>query len=110
MITLPILEGSTPRHQVTVQSLLTVGRGVQIDPTYRYVSAREAMSIPSYHTADLRIGATLSPGFELSLGRGGSRTAPCSRRAIETDLEWLVPAAGDFSDGMLVRERPAPYV
>ena len=28
------------------------------------------------------------------------------RRAVESELEWLVPAAGDVSDGVLVRERP----
>lgn len=31
------------------------------------------------------------------------------RRAVEAELEWLVPAAGDVSDGVLVRERPALY-
>lgn len=31
------------------------------------------------------------------------------RRAVESELEWLVPAAGDVSDGALVPERPALY-
>lgn len=31
------------------------------------------------------------------------------RRAVESELEWLVPAAGDVSDGVLARERPALY-
>lgn len=31
------------------------------------------------------------------------------RRAVESELEWLVPAAGDVSEGALLRERPALY-
>jgi hypothetical protein len=31
------------------------------------------------------------------------------RRAVESEVEWLMPAAGDVSDGVLVRERPALY-
>ena len=31
------------------------------------------------------------------------------RRAVEAELEWLVPAVTDVSDGVLVRERPALY-
>ena len=65
--TLPILQGSTPRHHLTIQSLLTLPGGVQIDPVYRYVSAREALDIPAYHTADVRLNVPLGRGFELSL-------------------------------------------
>jgi iron complex outermembrane receptor protein len=66
-VTLPTLEGSTPRHQLSVQSLLTVGPRLQIDPAYRYVSARAALGIPAYHTADLRVGVQLRPGMELTI-------------------------------------------
>lgn len=31
------------------------------------------------------------------------------RRAVESELEWLMPGAGDVSDGALVRERPTLY-
>lgn len=65
--TLPTLEGGTPRHQVTLQALTTVGPGLQIDPVYRYVGARDALGIPAYHAVDLRIGIPLSRGFALSV-------------------------------------------
>lgn len=29
------------------------------------------------------------------------------RRAVKTELEWLMPAVGDVSDGVLLRERPS---
>jgi iron complex outermembrane receptor protein len=63
--TLPTLEGGTPRHQITLQALATVARGIQIDPVYRYVSTRTALGVPAYHAADLRIGIPLPRGFEL---------------------------------------------
>jgi iron complex outermembrane receptor protein len=66
--TLPMLEGGTPRHQITLQALATIVRGIQIDPVYRYVSARTALGVPAYHAADLRIGIPLLRGFELALG------------------------------------------
>lgn len=31
------------------------------------------------------------------------------RRAVESELEWLMPAAGEVSEGMVVREHPALY-
>jgi hypothetical protein len=31
------------------------------------------------------------------------------RRAVESELEWLVPATGDVSDGVCVRDRPDLY-
>lgn len=31
------------------------------------------------------------------------------RRAVESELEWLMPAAGEVSDGVVVREHPALY-
>jgi iron complex outermembrane recepter protein len=65
--TLPTLEGGTPRHQVTLQALTTIARGIQIDPVYRYVSARTALGISAYHAADLRIGIPLPRGFEVAI-------------------------------------------
>lgn len=31
------------------------------------------------------------------------------RRAVESELEWLVPAAGEVFEGVIVREQPALY-
>jgi iron complex outermembrane receptor protein len=50
----PALEAS-PHHRVTLQARFDVGRGLQIDPAYRFVSERGTTGIPGYHTADLRL-------------------------------------------------------
>ena len=31
------------------------------------------------------------------------------RRALRFDVEWFAPGAGDLSEGVLARERPALY-
>jgi iron complex outermembrane recepter protein len=46
--------GSSPRHQVTIQSLFTLPRKLEFDQTYRYVAALPAQTINSYSTADTR--------------------------------------------------------
>jgi iron complex outermembrane receptor protein len=58
------LEASTPRHRVSLQALLTVGRW-QVDPVYRYVSSR--LGIDSYHTADLHVRVPITPAVDLTL-------------------------------------------
>lgn len=64
---LPVLEGSTPRHHVSIQSLITFAGGVQVDPVYRYVSARRSLDIPAYHTADLHLRVPLRQGLDLTV-------------------------------------------
>ena len=66
-VTLNALSGSSPAHQITLQSLLTLGRGVQLDPVYRYVSRRESLDVPAYHTADVRVGIPLGTRLQLSI-------------------------------------------
>lgn len=59
-------EGSSPRHQVVVQSLLDLPGNLELDLTYRYVSALPAQSVRSYSTADARIGWRLGRQFDLT--------------------------------------------
>jgi iron complex outermembrane receptor protein len=61
------LTGSSPAHQVTVQSLLDISKKIQVDLTYRYVSALPYQLVPSYSTADARIALQLSKQVEFSL-------------------------------------------
>lgn len=63
---LPIYEGA-PRHHLTLQGLATLGRGIEVDPTYRYVSARDTQAIPGYHALDIRVGVPLARGFSLAI-------------------------------------------
>jgi iron complex outermembrane receptor protein len=62
---LPFWEGSAPAHQVSLQSLVSLPGGVQIDPVYRYVSARESTGIEAYHTADVRLRLPIGSRVEL---------------------------------------------
>lgn len=48
----------------------------------------------------------LTPPLRLTVNEAAALLG-LPRRAVESELEWLVPAAGDVSDGLLVRERPA---
>ena len=63
---LPVFLGA-PRHHVTVQGLASLARGIEVDPIYRYVSAREGQGIAAYHAFDLRVAVPLAGGFALSL-------------------------------------------
>jgi iron complex outermembrane recepter protein len=47
--------GSSPRHQVAVQSLFTLPKKLEFDQTYRYVAALPAQNVTSYSTADTRL-------------------------------------------------------
>lgn len=60
-------EGSSPRHQVLVQPLLTLPNGWEIDQQYRYVSALPARQAPAYTTLDARIGWRATKQIELSV-------------------------------------------
>jgi iron complex outermembrane receptor protein len=65
-------EGSSPRHQIVLQPLITLPRGWEIDQTYRYVSALvntgvPARNIDAYATMDLRVGRKLSKDLEVSV-------------------------------------------
>jgi iron complex outermembrane recepter protein len=51
--TAPIIEGSSPRHEVTAQSDFEF-KPFSLDLTYRFVSALPALKINSYSTADSR--------------------------------------------------------
>jgi len=61
-------EGSSPRHQVTIQSLVNLPKKMEFDQTYRYVSALPAQVVRSYQTMDTRFGWHITPELELSVG------------------------------------------
>jgi iron complex outermembrane receptor protein len=60
-------EGSSPRHQIVLQSLFKLRDGFDFDPTYRYVSALPAQSAKSYSTMDVRLGWQFAEQFDLSV-------------------------------------------
>ncbi len=65
--TAPIIEGSSPQHQVTAQSGFNISKAFTLDLTYRYVSALPRQAVAAYSTADARFGWQLSERFELSV-------------------------------------------
>ena len=64
----PNYEGSSPRHQVVIQSFVNLPKKLEFDQTYRYVSALSAQMVGSYQTADTRLGWHLTHQLELSVG------------------------------------------
>jgi iron complex outermembrane receptor protein len=60
-------EGSSPHHQVVIQSFLDLPRNMEFDQTYRYVSGLPAQGLGGYHTADARLGWRPNSHLELSL-------------------------------------------
>lgn len=65
--TAPIIDGSSPQHQVTIQSSFNLSKTVALDLTYRYVSALPGLAIPGYATGDARIAWRVGRRWELSL-------------------------------------------
>src|SRR3989441_3616758 len=65
--TVSSIEGSSPHHQVVIQSSLDLPKNLEFDQTYRYVSALPAQLVGSYGTADVRLGWRLTRHFSLSL-------------------------------------------
>jgi iron complex outermembrane receptor protein len=65
--TLGLDKGSSPRHEVVVQSLFNLPKRFEFDPTYRYVSALPAQAVKSYSTMDLRFGWHFAGNLETSV-------------------------------------------
>jgi iron complex outermembrane receptor protein len=60
-------EGSSPHHQVVIQSFLDLPGNLEFGQTFRYVSALPAQRVGSYSTADVRLGWRFGRNFNLSL-------------------------------------------
>ncbi|MGH9537304.1 MAG: TonB-dependent receptor plug domain-containing protein [Terriglobales bacterium] len=65
--TIPGIEGSSPQHQVSVQSGFDLSRTVTLDVDYRYISALPGQLVPSYSTADARVAWRMSEHFQASI-------------------------------------------
>ncbi|HET9179158.1 MAG TPA: TonB-dependent receptor [Terriglobia bacterium] len=65
--TAPFVEGSSPRHQVSVQSGFNLTKALNLDLAYRYVSALQALVVKPYSTGDVRLGWKLRPSLEVSV-------------------------------------------
>jgi iron complex outermembrane receptor protein len=60
-------EGSSPHHQVVIQSSLNLPKNLEFDQTFRYVSALPTQFVPAYTTADVRFSWRFAGYLELSM-------------------------------------------
>ncbi len=60
-------QGSSPHHQVVVQSLINLPKRFEFDQTYRFVSGLPAQAVGPYNTADAHLGWHLNKQLELSI-------------------------------------------
>jgi iron complex outermembrane receptor protein len=65
--TIPSIEGGSPKHEVMAQSAFDLGKRLQLDLSYRYISSLPGLGIPAYSTADGRFAWRLRPDLEISL-------------------------------------------
>ena len=56
-------DGSSPKHQVVLQSMVDLPWKFQFDQTYRFISALPAQKVPAYQTADLHLSRPLGGNF-----------------------------------------------
>jgi iron complex outermembrane recepter protein len=74
-VTIQSDEGSSPRHQLNVQAILSLPKGFELDPAYRYVTRLRAQSpsgqpaeyVRAYNTMDVRAGWHVARAFDLSV-------------------------------------------
>ncbi|HTS50607.1 MAG TPA: TonB-dependent receptor [Bryobacteraceae bacterium] len=59
--------GSSPRHEVSIDSSFDITSKLQLDLIYRYVSALPAESAPAYSTGDARIAWRFTRQLEFSV-------------------------------------------
>jgi iron complex outermembrane receptor protein len=65
--TVAALEGSSPHHQVRVQSWIDLMRNMEFSATWRYVSAIPAFGVGGYQTGDVRFAWRPMPRVELAI-------------------------------------------
>jgi iron complex outermembrane receptor protein len=62
----PSIVGSSPQHQLSLQSGFDLPRGVSLELIYRYESALPALGVAAYSTGDVSVAWTLTEHFRLS--------------------------------------------
>ncbi|MFP5276726.1 MAG: TonB-dependent receptor plug domain-containing protein [Acidobacteriota bacterium] len=60
-------DGSSPKHMVTVQSMINLPGKIDFDPLYRFVSALPAQKVPAYQTMDLHAERALGRHFTVEI-------------------------------------------
>ena len=63
-----MFEANDPSHMFSLRSYTDLPGGFQLDGMFRSISSRPSPRVPAYAELDLRLGWTVRPGWELSLG------------------------------------------
>jgi iron complex outermembrane recepter protein len=63
----PIVQGSSPQHEVLIQNNFDLPKSITADIQVRYVGKLPALSIPSYWTGDLSLGWSPSKQLRFSV-------------------------------------------
>lgn len=63
----PSIEGSSPQHQVSLQSGFDFPRNVSLDLIYRHESALPAQGVRAYSTGNLSLGWKMTDHFRLAI-------------------------------------------
>jgi iron complex outermembrane recepter protein len=63
-----MFEANDPSHMFSLRSYTDLPAGFQLDAVFRSIGSRPTPRVPAYSELDLRLGWTLRPGWELSLG------------------------------------------
>lgn len=99
--TAPIIEGSSPRHQVTAESDVDLPKRWQVDLSYRFVSALPGQGVSAYSTGDARVAWRANREIEFSLvGQnlmqpyhfeygGDPGTLVGIRRSAYAEIRWM---------------------
>ncbi len=90
------IDGSSPGHQAEIHSFFDMGKALQLDLVYRYVSALPAQRVAAYSTGDARFAWRVNRQWEVAL--------------VGRDLmqPWHVEYAGD--PGLPVGIKRSGYV
>ena len=61
------IQGSSPHHQVAIQSSLDLPKKLEVDQTFRYVSALPAQQVAAYTTSDVQFSWQATRSLNLSV-------------------------------------------
>jgi iron complex outermembrane recepter protein len=64
----PMIAGSSPEHQVLIQSSFDLPKRFTADISYRFISALPGLSVPSYSTGNARLACSFGRHWEVSVG------------------------------------------